>query len=137
MRDDPIPDEDHVARYCSPARVEDGVPLAAAFRMRPTERYLSVNWLEYWESPSMSEALDLVKRDFALRISGAGRFAVLNVSDAKETIEWATHRPASVTHQPTVRMRSHAGVFGYSSDDLAVAAELAASVSRDRVFQAR
>lgn len=137
MRDDPIPDEDHISRYCSPARVEDGVPLAAAFRMRPTERYLSVNWLEYWESASMSEALDRVKMDFALRISEAGRFAVLNVSDAKETIERVTHRQASVTHQPTVRMRSHAGVFGYSSDALEVAAELAASVSRDRVFQAR
>ena len=47
MRDDPIPDENHVSRYCPPSRVEDGMPLASAFALKPNEQFLSVNWLEY------------------------------------------------------------------------------------------
>ena len=45
MTGDSLPDADHVSRYCSPGRIEDGLPAAAAFELRPQDQYLSVNWL--------------------------------------------------------------------------------------------
>jgi hypothetical protein len=50
-----LPDEDHVMRYVSWARLrrdeDDNILgfLGAAFQLRPDEESLSVNWLEYFD----------------------------------------------------------------------------------------
>ena len=136
MKDEPIPDRDHVSRYCSPARVENGLPLAAAFELRPGEQFLSVNWLEYWEQPTIPDALDRIREEFPLRLREAGRFAVLNVSDAKFAVERVTQRPSAITHQPSAAMASHAGVFGFTTSDFEVAVELAMLAHSENVFPA-
>ena len=136
MKGDPLPDEDHVSRYCSPARVESGLPSAAAFELRPQDQFLSVNWLEYWGQPDLVVALDRVRKEFHLQVREDGRFAVLNVSAVKLAIERVTQRQSSVTHQPTVAMESHAGAFGFSSNDFEVAVELARMAHPQDVFPA-
>ncbi len=63
MAASPLPDDDHVSRYCKPSAVgRDGLPLANAFELRPAckqrpaEDHLSVNWLEYFQQARDLEA---------------------------------------------------------------------------------
>ena len=138
MNGDPLPDQDHVSRYCSPLRVENGLPLAAAFELRAQDEFLSVNWLEYWGEPDLDTALDEVRKELQrdLQVKNDGRLAVLNVSEVKLAIEQVTRRPSSITHQPTVTMKSHAGVFGFSTSDFEAAVELARIARPESVFPA-
>ena len=135
MTGDSLPDADHVSRYCSPGRIADGLPSAAAFELRPQDQYLSVNWLEYWGLSDLGVALDRVRGEFDLRVNEKGRFAVLNVSEVKTTVEKVTQRRPSITHQPTATMESHAGVVGFFANDFEVAAELAEIVRAENVSQ--
>ena len=136
MTGDSLPDADHVSRYCSPGRIDDGLPSAAAFELRPQDQYLSVNWLEYWGLSDLGVALDRVREEFDLRVNENGRFAVLNVSEVKTAVDKVTQRRSSITHQPTANMESHAGVFGFLANDFEVAAELAEIVRTENVFPA-
>ena len=136
MKDDPIPDGDHVSRYCRPARVENGLPSASAFELCTGEQFLSVNWLEYWKQPTIADALDRVREEIPLRLRESGRFAVLNVSETKLAIERVTQRPSAITHQPSASMASHAGIFGFTASDFEVATELAMLAHSENVFPA-
>ena len=109
------------------------MPLASAFELRPQDGYLSVNWLEYWGEPDLGVALGLVRGEIAVQAKADGRFAVLNVAEAKAAIDRLTGRRSSITHQPTLEMESHAGIFGFSQSEREVAAELAMLVSLDDV----
>ena len=137
MKDDLIPDEDHVSRYCSPARVENGRPMASAFEIRSQDHYLSVNWLEYWLASDLDAAVDCVRGELVvLEIKPDGAFAVLNVAAVKAAVDQATRRQSSTTHQPTLDMESHAGVFGFFHSDIDAPAALAEIVAMGNVFPA-
>ena len=44
MTGDPLPDDDHVARYCKRSSVDEhGMPMASSFQLRSGEQHLSVN----------------------------------------------------------------------------------------------
>ncbi len=64
MSDKTIPDDDHLTRYCKPSTVDDGLPTASAFELRPGEDHLSVNWLEYFGALDVATAIQLVRRIF-------------------------------------------------------------------------
>ena len=86
---DPLPDDDHVARYCKPSSVDEhGMPMASAFQ---------------------------------LRSGGAAPVG---------------QYPLRIEHLPLNDDQSHAGIAGYTSDDLAVAVELKALLSRGDVHPA-
>ena len=128
----PLPDDDHTARYCKPTVIDDnGVPLTSAFELRNGENYLSTNWLEYFDEPDLSSAVQCVRdafhnKDYALRPQG--RFAVLNVGAAKAAVLEATGKTLRIDHLPLNDDQSHVGIFGYTADDLVVAVELKALV---------
>ena len=131
MTGDPLPDDDHVARYCKPSSVdEQGMPMASAFQLRSGEQYLSVNWLEQGGTRDAEEAMH------RCRLRGNGRFAVLNVGVAKTTVRHALGHSLSIDHIPHDDDQSHAGIHGYASDDLAVAVELTALLSKRSVHPA-
>ena len=136
MKDDPVPDDHHVSRYCSPDRVLDDRPLASAFEISEGLDYLSVNWLEYWGLSDLHAELDRVRDEFVLQVSRNGRFVVLEVSQIKTAVSQVARRPASVTHQPTPEMASHAGVFGYLHSEREVATILATIGRPENVFPA-
>ncbi len=123
MTGDPLPDDDHVARYCKPSSVdEQGMPMASAFQLRSGEQHLSVNWLEHGGTRDVEAAIQQVRSGFVsrrYRLRGNGRFAVLNVGVAKTTVRHAL---------------GHS--LGYASDDLAVAVELTALLSKRSVHPA-
>ena len=110
-----------------------------AFIPRQDEDYLSVNWLEYFGETELSATVERVRgvfhsKGFTLRPNG--RFAVLNVGAAKTGAHEAVKRTLSINHLPCSDDPSHSGILGYSSEDLAVAVELAALVTPQDVHLA-
>ena len=139
MVNTPLPDEDHVSRYCNPSTVEGGLPMASAFIPRRGEEYLSVNWLEYFSQGDLTAAVERVREAFRVknyRVRQNGRLVVLNVGAAKTAAREGVDRALSIDHMPVGNDQSHAAIRGYGSDDLAVAVELAALVTRQDVHPA-
>ena len=140
MRRVPLPDEHHFSRYCKPTAVgRDGLPTAAAFEIRPSEEYLSVNWLEYFDTPDPGAAVEHVRETFRrkhYRVRRNGKFAVVNVGAALTAAAEAVGRRGRVEHIPLEDDESHAGLFGYSADDLAAAVELRALIRPEHVHPA-
>lgn len=83
---------DHVSRYCSFTQHIGGRPLPAAFEIRDAEKFLSVNWIEYFNVDGLEDGMRMVREEFRKHhgMTGNGRFAVLNVGDVKNTIELYT-----------------------------------------------
>ena len=136
----PLPDEHHFSRYCKPTAVgRDGLPRAAAFEIGPSEEYLSVNRLEYFDTPDPGAAVERVRETFrrkCYRVRRNGRFAVVNVDAALTAAAEAVGRRGRVDQVPLEDDESHAGLFGYAADDLAVAVELRASIRPEHVHPA-
>ena len=110
-----------------------------AFIPRQDEDYLSVNWLEYFGETELNAAVERVRevfhsKGFTLRPNG--RFAVLNVEAAKTAVHEAVGRTLNIEHLPLSDDPSHSGILGYSSEDLAVAVELAALITPQDIHQA-
>ncbi len=140
MEGDPLPDDDHVSRYCKPSSVgSSGVPLASAFRLRASESSLSVNWLEALSTATTDEAVAQVRalflaRGFGLRANG--RFAVLNVGAAKAVVREELGLSLRIDHDPLPDDPSHAAITGFPADDLVVAVELTALMSQEDIHPA-
>ena len=136
----PLPDEHHVSRYCKPTAVgRDGLPTAAAFELKPGEEYLSVNWLEYFDTPDLGVAVERVRETFRrkrYRVRRNGRFAVVNVGAALTAAAEVVGRRGRVDRIPLEDDDSHAGLFGYTVDDLAVAVELRVLIRPEHVHPA-
>lgn len=100
-----------------------------AFSLRQGEDHLSVNWLEYFDETELNAAVERVRgvfRSKGFQVRPNGRFAVLNVGVAKTAVHEAVGRTLNIDHLPLSDDESHAGILGYTSEDLAVAIELAA-----------
>ena len=139
---EPLPDRDHVSRYCKPSTVgERGQPMASAFAIRSGEGYLSVNWLEHFgmrvgEPRGTEAALNRVRetlRGKGFRLRSNGRFALLNVGTVKTTIRRTFGRSLHVNQLPLPDDASHAGILGYTERDRMIAAEIRASVRAEDV----
>lgn len=138
VRGQAIPDTDHVSRYCKPSVVENGLPLVGAFVPRPTEEFVSVNWLEYLDSENLAFALEKVRarfqsRGYDLRLNG--RFVVLGVGRSRVSAS-EIQRQIHFEHLPLQDDDSHSGIFGIDEDDLAIAAEIVRLVGPDDVHPA-
>ena len=113
--------------------------MASAFELRTGEPYLSANWLEYFDTLDLTIAVNEVRKAFldkGYRLRQNGRFAVFNVGAAKIAAREATGRTLRIEHLPMDDDESHAGVFGYTEDDFAVAVELKALVAHQDVYPA-
>lgn len=63
MQRDRVPDTDHISRNCGGAQVhEDGRISGIAFRLRESEEYLSVNWLEYLGLADWHSQIEEIRR---------------------------------------------------------------------------
>ena len=82
MKGDVVPDDHHIARLCGGSHIrEDGTIAATAFKPRPGEAYLSVNWLEFLGLADRAAQLDEVRHVLASKrgVGASARLAVLNV----------------------------------------------------------
>ena len=46
MKDDPIPDTDHILRYIKGTGHQDGIVNGGEFLKKPNDRGTSINWME-------------------------------------------------------------------------------------------
>jgi len=132
MDNDPIPDINHVARYCSFRTLdENGNPTLLAFELKDADTYLSVNWLEFFEAGSCGAQIEEVRQAFERKghsLQKKARFAVLNVRDVCAYVHENTSdkRKLEILHKPEPLDPSHSGVFGLQHDsDMIVEALLA------------
>jgi hypothetical protein len=132
MKGQAIPDSDHVGRYCKASTVENGEISAAAFMMRETEEYLSVNWLEVLKSPSRASQIRDLQKLYTkkLKVGATARIAILNVGTLRTKVERESpdSRLLRVLHEPEEPDDpSHAGIYEIPHDD-EIIAELIAQV---------
>lgn len=142
MTDDPLPNEDHVVRYCRPTCVDQNdIPTPAAFYLRDDEAYLSVNWLEYFGLPSTHDAIGKIRESFiarSFRLGKGAKFASLQIDDIKRILHKHKRPRLSFTHQPLEKNCSHSGIFGLpEGEDPLAALLLVALLKPDCVFPAR
>lgn len=139
MRNEPLPDEHHVARYCKPSSVEDGLPSAEAFTLKKDDEYLSVNWLEYLGASDTYTAVERVREAFRnkrYQVRRNAGFAVLNVEAAKHAVHKATEATPAIKHLPARNDPSHSGIFVGTADNFAIAVQLAALVTPENMHAA-
>ncbi len=140
----PLPGADHVARYCKPTALQDGIPLPEGFIPRNREEYISVNWLEYFSGTrNKSEQVERIRKNIqesgSLRLAASGKFAVLNVGKTKERIFDAMRISLAIEHRPLKDNPSHGGIRYDRSieSDNQIAFELSRLTNREDIFAAR
>jgi hypothetical protein len=138
MKDEIVPDTDHVTRLCGGSHVrEDGTIAASAYKPRPGERYLSVNWLEFLGMPEQETALAEVRRTLASKrsIGNTSRLAISQVGSMRAFVrqESSAHTELAVRHEPETSPgrpvdASHSGIYGIPDDDMIVPELIAVNV---------
>lgn len=95
------------------------------------EEYLSVNWLECFDTQDLAQAIDCVRQVFrkkGFRISSSGKFVSLQVRNVKDVVSSHSHIPAQIIHKPGKNDPSYCRVLGYtghSSKDKLIALKIA------------
>ena len=137
MSGTPLPNQDHVARYCKPSAIgTDGLPKVADFELRERDSSLSVNWIEYF-GRDRHFSLQEIRQVIQVTLRPNGRFAVLGVAAEKEAVIAGGGSSPEVFSSPHKDDPSHVSVSGYTIDDFDVAMELKALVSQQDVHPAR
>lgn len=138
MTGDPLPDQDHISRYCRPSTIDQGLPQPGAFMPRAGEDYLSVNWLEHFEVPNLPAAVDRMRTAVAqsLDLRPNGRFVVLNVGEAKRAASRDAGFSLRIEHAPTESDASHAAIFGIDAHPVQIVTELIALISAGDIYPA-
>lgn len=131
MKGDSIPIQNHISRCCFASKcTEDGKVTGAAFQLRETEKYLSVNWLEYLKLPNRHDEIQEIRRvlNSKLTLTANAKIAVLNVGDILSYVRDNTpdNRNLNVMHEPIedeqeVYDPSHSGIYGFRFDDHMIA----------------
>lgn len=143
MKGEPLPDKDHVARYCGGARVkEDGSISGEAFRLKEKtgqpEKFLSVNWLEYLNKGTREEEIneirDILSKKLPKGIGAKARIAVLNVGYLRGYVLTNSEdgRDLKVLHEPEEPDDpSHSGIHNLRMDDCLIA-DLIAQIIQEK-----
>jgi len=120
MTGDAIPPSDHVVRYVSPSKYNNGMLDWTALLPREVDAgESSFNWLEYFQKSSAEENLAEVKRTHKLNRRPKGIYAKLNVgnSAARMKNDHSLSREITFVHKPIDSNVSHAVMIGLQHDD--------------------
>jgi len=124
MKGDPIPDQDHISRYCSAMHcTENGQVTGTAFQLRQIDEYLSVNWLEFFHIADRQEEIREVRKVLSLKLGAKAKIAVLNVGETTSYVRTKSPdaRNLSMLHEPEEDDPSHSGIYGFQYDDRLIA----------------
>ena len=115
------------------------MPTASSFMRRPSDKELSVNWLELSGEKDHDDAVSYIRNvmiNKPYQVSKNGRFAVLNVGAVKARIATTTGiLSIRIDHLPEHNDQTHSGIYGYSrEDDLEIATELSLLVKQEDVY---
>ena len=123
---DPIPDTDHVARYCRKTAInEEGRPTGLAFLPKPHDTRLSVSWLENTGCAGRDAQVQTARMALAaeLTLAKSGQMAVLHIEKTRTRVtdESADKRCLHFSHEPTQKNPYHSGIGNFSADDVVIA----------------
>lgn len=124
MKGDPVPNKDHICRYCSATQcTEKGQVTGAAFQLRTIDENLSVNWLEFLRLANRQEQISEVRRVLSLTLVAKAKIAVLNVGEILNYVRTQSpdSRNLSVLHNPEEDDPSHSAIYGFRYDDYLIA----------------
>lgn len=125
MKDDPMPDQDHVARFCRPSQVDNEQIQASAFMLRKNEETLSVNWLESLSCPNRESEVTEIQTIYSktFTVGARARIAILNVGEVREKVltESQDNRDLKALHDPLENDPSHSGIYNLKQDDELIA----------------
>ena len=108
--------EHHVARYCRPRTITNGIISREAFLLREREQFLSVNWLEHFHVSDRQIQVSSVRDSLARKnfsVNPNGRFAVLNVGVADQQVRRFQGVRLLFQLLGQTSAPSHTGIFGY------------------------
>ncbi len=141
MKDEPLPDTDHISRYCPFGSLLDGGEVTGtSFLLRRDpkreEEYLSVNWLEHLRLDNRTAEIAEVRRVLSTKrsLGGKAKIAVLNVGNTKDNVRQKSpdRRDLRILHRPNEPPEfpdpSHSGIFDTLLDEQLVAELIAESV---------
>lgn len=135
MKGDAIPDQNHIARYCSPKHIDDGKIQPTAFMLKQTEESLSVNWLEFLNPKNRQTEIAELRNIYSLKLTVRSRakIAVLNVGEVREKVltESPDRRNLRVLHDPEADDLSHSGIYGLRPDAELIAELMLQTVRED------
>ena len=126
MKDEPIPSDHHVSRYCKGSSLlEDGKVTGASFSLKDDEEYFSVNWLEFLRLGDRDSEIEEVKRVLStkMNLGSTAKIAVLNVGDTQDFVRQKSrdHRNLRILHRPDEPPDkpdpSHSGIFDTKEDE--------------------
>lgn len=145
MKDDPIPDDNHVSRYVPYTKLTpDGCRVSgAAFQLRPDEDALSVNWLEYFDLANREAEIQEVRKVFADKgrtLQAKAKFAILEVGATKEYVQQESDesRLLSILHDPLPpEDESHASIYNVPRDAPAIGDMIAELIEAEAIYPAR
>jgi hypothetical protein len=127
-----LPDEDHVMRYVPWGKLrrdgDDNVLgfLGEAFKLRPNENSLSVNWLEKFDGDREERILASVRMfRRTITVGTKSAFGVGNVIKIKEVCR-ARGVTVRIVHEPKDDNPSHSGIRRLPRDDAILLDALAA-----------
>ena len=88
MIENELPDDAHVVRYVKSSWINDenGSIDGEAFRLRPNDSGVSVNWLEWFGNFTKAQQLNEVRRLSRLEMRKSGCLAELNVGATKQHV---------------------------------------------------
>ncbi len=131
MKGDLLPDQDHICRYCSATKfTENGLITGAAFQLRPSDKYLSVNWLEFFQLTDRQEQIREVRKVLRLTLGAKAKLAVLNVEAIVNFVHTQSPdaRKLRVLHEPEENDPSHSVIYRFGYDDHLIADLIAETV---------
>lgn len=119
MKGDPLPNHDHICRYCPFMTLLDDQPSGPSFFLKPDEKFLSVNWLEYFDTQDQQAQITQVRQVIRLKLGAKAKFAVLNVAKVVDYVKenGPDNRVLAVLHEPEEDNPSHSGIHGYRPED--------------------
>ena len=136
MKDDPIPPNHHVSRYCRGASILNGEVTGTSFFLRNGEEYLSVNCLNLLELDDRNDEIEEVRRVLGTKMDlrSKAKIVVLNVGDTQDHTRQNSqdHRDLRILHQPEeppdIPDPSHSGIFDTNEDEQLIAELIAEMV---------
>lgn len=142
MTGDSLPDSSHVLRYIKPTLIKSDHTIdGSAFRLRPKENGLSVNWLEYDQDLDAAKRVENVIALIASRlsISKSGCFAEIPVGRTIEHLA-EKHDGVRFIHRPLAATKDHNAdpshseierLPAYESDESALIGDMIAECVKD------
>lgn len=140
---DPLSGSDDVARYCKPTSLKDKqVTLLSFMKDENPGRDISVNWIQFYQDCSQSEAIEFIvqeMRAYPFGISVDGVYAILNVAWIVSIAD-AMNIPIKILYTPMpalppkAALPSHCSIIVPDEDALhMIASEIAMKINSEHL----